>query len=306
MGLKNWINKLLDLTVIFSFDQSGFKRHCPEKLQRIDLSKQHGIITGASSGIGLEVAKELLEQKMNCHLIGRDLNKLEKNFTHKQFHQLDMGDLKKVYSFALNEVKTPLDLIVHNAGAMPNSLTINADGFEQMFASQVLGPFILTMTLAHLGKLQKGCRIIFVSSGGMYLQKLDLSDLCFKKRPYNKYKGYANAKRAMVILSKLLSIKYQQYLFSAMHPGWADTPGVSHSMAEFKKHLNKRLRTPQQGADTILWLATQKDYQTGRFWFDRKETKTTILNFNKSTKQEEQQLWEYLESILASIKGSSL
>ena len=134
-----------------------------------------------------------------------------------------MGDLNKVHSFAVDEVKAPTDLLIHNAGNMPDSLTITKDGFEQMFASQVLAPFILTKTLADLGKLRQGCRIIFVSSGGMYLQKLDLSDLRFEKKPYNKYTGYANAKRAQVILSELFSEKYPQYLFSAMHPGWADT-----------------------------------------------------------------------------------
>ena len=130
-----------------------------------------------------------------------------------------MADLKKVYCFCRDEVKTPIDLLIHNAGDMPHSLTITQDGFEQMFASQVLAPFILTKTLADLGKLRKGCRIIFVSSGGMYLQKLDLSDLLFEKSSYNKYTGYANAKRAQVILSELFSKKYPQYLFSSMHPG---------------------------------------------------------------------------------------
>ncbi len=104
-------------------------------------------------------------------------------------------------------MKTPIDLFIHNAGDMPLSLTITKDGFEQMFASQVLGPFVLTKTLADLGKLRQGCRIIFVSSGRMYLQKLDLSDLLFEKRSYNNYTGYANAKKAQVILSELFSKK---------------------------------------------------------------------------------------------------
>ena len=139
---------------------------------------------------------------------------------------------------------------------MPHSLTITKEGFEQMFASQVLAPYILTKTLADVGKLRQGCRIIFVSCGGMYLQKLDLSDLLFEKCSYNKYTGYANVKRTQVILSDLFSKKYPQYLFSSMHPGWADTPGVRYSMPLFKKLLNKRLRSAEEGADTILWLAT--------------------------------------------------
>jgi len=301
--IKDRINQLLDLSIIFSFDHSGFKRHCPHQLEMVDLSSRHGIVTGASSGIGLAVAKALLKQGMHCHLIGRDLEKLENSFTSDptvacaKFHCLDMTDLNKVYSFALDEVTTPIDLLIHNAGDMPHSLTITKDGFEQMFASQVLAPFILTKTLADSGKLQQGCRIIFVSSGGMYLQKLDLSDLLFEKRPYNKYTGYANAKRAQVILSELFSKKYPQYLFSSMHPGWADTPGVRYSMPLFKKLLNKRLRSAEEGADTILWLATTPDYSNGKFWFDRKQAKTTILNLYKSSKNEDDLLWNYCESI---------
>lgn len=168
MTMKDWISQLLDLTIVFSFDHSGFKRHCPDQLQKIDLSGRHGIVTGASSGI----TKALLQQGMHCQLIGRDLEKLKNSFKSDhsvscaQYHCLDMSDLKKVYSFALDEVKTPIDLLIHNAGDMPHSLTINKDGLEQMFASQVLGTFILTKTLADLGKLRQGCRILFVASGG--------------------------------------------------------------------------------------------------------------------------------------------
>ena len=311
MTLKDWISQLLDLSIVFSFDHSGFKRHCPNQLQKVDLSGRYGIVTGASSGIGLEVANALLQQKMDCQLIGRDLEKLKNSFKcdhsvpYAHYHCLDMSDLKKVYSFAQDQVKSPVDLLIHNAGGMPDSLTITNEGFEQMFASQVLGPFILTKTLADLGKLRQGCRIIFVASGGMYLQKLDLSDLLFQKRSYNKYTGYANAKRAQVILSMLFSERYPQYLFSSMHPGWADTPGVRHSMPLFKKLLNKRLRSPEEGADTILWLATTPNYPNGKFWFDRKQAKTTILNLNNSSEEENELLWKYCESILASIKGLS-
>ena len=312
MAMKDWINQLLDLTVLFSFDHSGFKRHCPHPLEKVDLSGRHGIVTGASSGIGLHVTKALLQQGMDCQLIGRDLEKLKNNlnFHHSgfsaQYYCLDMSNLNKVYSFALDQVKTPIDLLIHNAGDMPYSLTITKDGFEQMFASQVLAPFILTKTLADLGKLRQGCRIIFVSSGGMYLQKLDLSDLLFKKHSYNKYTGYANAKRAQVILCELFSQKYPQYLFSSTHPGWADTPGIRYSMPLFKKLLNKRLRSSEEGADTILWLATAHEYPNGKFWFDRKQEKTTIFNLNKSSKEEDELLWKYCEVVFDSIKWLSL
>ena len=80
MTMNDWTNQLLDLTIVFSFDHSGFKRHCPHQLRMVDLSGRHGIVTGASSGIGLAAAKALLHQGMDCQLIARDLQKLGNSF----------------------------------------------------------------------------------------------------------------------------------------------------------------------------------------------------------------------------------
>lgn len=284
------IHHILDASIVFSFDHSGFIRHCPNPLEKVDRTGQHGIITGASSGIGLSVANTLIDQGMSCQLISRN----EKNVP--KFHSLDMSCLKDVEAFAINDVKAPIDLIVHNAGSMPPTLTITQEGHEHVFATQVLGPFHLTKTLLDQGKLNPGCRIIFVSSGGMYLKKLDLSDLLFSKNSYNKYTAYANAKRAQVILSELFAKRYSDYLFSSMHPGWVDTPGVKSSMPLFRRLLDNRLRTPDEGADTILWLATAPDYPSGKFWFDRKEAKTTIFNLFESSQEEKDLLWSYCES----------
>jgi len=78
--MKDWVNQLLDLTIVFSFDHSGFRRHCPDKLKMSDLSGRHGIVTGASCGIGLAVSKTLLQQGMYCQLIGRNPQKLVNAF----------------------------------------------------------------------------------------------------------------------------------------------------------------------------------------------------------------------------------
>lgn len=309
MDKSSWIDKLLDLSVIFSFDKTGFKRHCQEPLKPFDLTGKTAIITGASSGIGLATAKTLLASGLKCDLLSRDLERLKINFgqdSKAKLFSIDLSDLSEVFAFTKDKVKEPIDLIIHNAGSMPESLTITNEGFETVFASQVLAPFIMTKTLIDQKLLKKGGKVIFVSSGGMYLQPLDLKDLKFEKHSYNKYLAYANAKRAQVILSELFARNFPDYIFSSMHPGWADTAGVQTSMPTFKKLLKNRLRTKEEGADTIIWLATTNNYPSGKFWFDRKAVKTTIFNFFKPTKEEETSLWVYCESVLNSIKEGSL
>lgn len=308
-SVTNLFHKLLDATILFSFDRTGFRRHCREPLEIKSLEGTNAIVTGASSGIGLQVAKTLVERSANCLLIARHIDSIaldnEKNVYQPSLRKLDMSSLKEVYAFASQEVKEPLHLIVHNAGGMPNNLSITTEGYEQMWASQVLAPFIMTKVLADQGKLAPECRIIFVSSGGMYLQKIDLSDLNFQKATYNKYIGYANSKRAQIMLCELFSIYYPSYLFSAMHPGWVDTPGVQHSMPLFAKFIGDRLRTPQEGADTVLWLATADKYPTGKFWFDRQMASTTLCGFRKPKEEDYDKLWNLCLKTLDCISSKA-
>ncbi|MGK5595284.1 MAG: SDR family NAD(P)-dependent oxidoreductase [Parachlamydiaceae bacterium] len=298
----NWLNTLLDMSVLFSFDRSGFIRHCPQPLPRVDLSGSYGIVSGASSGIGLACSSALVDQGMRCHLIARRQSRPPKKRSQAAFiHSLDLSDLTKVNEFAL-QITEPIDVLVHNAGSMPESLNITKDGYELIFSTQVLAPFILTKTLADLGKLRNKCRVIFVSSGGMYLKKLDLSDLLFTKTPYSKYQAYANAKKAQVILAKLFAEKYPHLLFSSMHPGWVDTAGIRYAMPLFHRLLKNRLRAPEQGADTILWLSINKAYPNGLFWFDRSIVPSTIFNLYRPLRKDEEELWEFCTHALFKIK----
>lgn len=295
---------LLDLSVFFSFDKSGFVRH--RKHFKKDDWRQGGnlkaLITGASSGIGLSLARSLLSLGVSLHITYRNREKglkaieaLQMEFPKSRlsFSPLELSSLQDIPHF-----EEPFDILVHNAGGMPTQKVPATERYEHIFASHVIGPYNLTRLLISKNKLKKNGRVIFVSSGGMYLKALSLDDLNFVKSPYNPYKAYANAKRAQVDLTALFAERFgSDFLFSAMHPGWVDTPGVRQFMPLFYQRMKNRLRTPEEGADTALFLAmTNAVYPSGRFWFDRKEASSAWLPFTKTCAQKREALWSLCES----------
>lgn len=83
-----------------------------------------------------------------------------------------------------------------------------------------------------------------------------------------------------------------------MHPGWVDTPGVAHSMPWFYWLMKNRFRTPEQGADTIAWLAlTDESYPSGKFWFDREQAPEYYFGFTKESPQDVEALETYCDRL---------
>ena len=113
-----------------------------------------------------------------------------------------------------------------------------------------------------------------MSSGGQYTQALDLDDLQSPTGPWKGANVYARAKRAQVVLAREWAKRLGRrgVAVHAMHPGWADTPGVAESLPQFRRVLGPLLRTPAQGADTIVWLASADEaaQHGGGFWLDRR------------------------------------
>jgi dehydrogenase/reductase SDR family member 12 len=167
-----------------------------------------------------------------------------------------------------------LDVLVHNAGALTEGYALTSGGLELTVASQVAGPYLLTGLL--LPALQTGApsRVVQVSSGGMYTQKFDIATLEMGPDDYNGTAAYARAKRAQLVLLHewVRRMEGSGITFHAMHPGWADTPGIRGSLPGFAKVMDPVLRTPGQGADTVVWLAAAPEAieSTGGFWLDRR------------------------------------
>ena len=120
---------------------------------------------------------------------------------------------------------------------------------------------------------------------------------------YDPALTYALAKRAQVCLTEIWARKLADaglsIVVNSMHPGWADTRALQEGMPSFHEKHRSSLRTPEQGADTIIWLAASNEdddpaaLQTGKFFFDRRPVKTHFWGAGtRSTPEEYDRLWE--------------
>jgi dehydrogenase/reductase SDR family member 12 len=307
------VGRLLDRSVVggmAGFTHYGFK--FSKKFWKPMASSLEGktaVITGATSGIGQAAAIRMAELGARLLIVARNpekaaatkqmIKRATANTNIKIYHA-DMGIVQDVRRLVeeLNRNETRIDILVNNAGALFNQRRLTDDGFEQTFATDLLGPFILTQGLIPKLKASSPSRIINVSSGGMYTQKIQVDDLQFANEPFDGAKAYARAKRGLVILSEMWAheLKDSGVSVHAMHPGWVRTPGIQRSLPSFYERMDRFLRTPEQGADTIVWLAAAPEVSqtTGKFWLDRRPHLTHVLPNTRETETERITLWREL------------
>ncbi len=305
------LDKILDSSVFFSFDTTGFKRHQKDfepDDQALNMKGHNILITGGTSGIGLAALREFYIREASQLVIARNKDKATSNISkfYKSTDKVkvdlltaDMAAYHEVIEAMENRSLRPFNTLVFNAGGMPSSKTLNAFGYENIFASQVIGHYVLFRWLMERNLLAPGCRIIWVSSGGMYLKKLELEDLNYVQADYDKVGAYANAKRAQVIVSEEMARRYSDkgWIFSCMHPGWVDTDAVKEALPDFYRRTRERLRSPDEGADTIVWLASvQRILSNGKFWFDRKIRGVYPFFWTKEKPEVRERLMDLLET----------
>ncbi|WP_425618151.1 SDR family NAD(P)-dependent oxidoreductase [Anatilimnocola sp. NA78] len=314
--LPAWLSRalatLLDPTIVFSFDRTGYWLHSgsfrPDDLE-VDLAGRICLVTGANSGLGFETARELARRGGEVWLLCRDAKRgqaaleqiqQEQPNARLQLELLDVSDLAMVRSFAERFPRDRIDVLVNNAGILPETRRETAQGIEMTWATNVLGPFLLTQLLLPrlraAGHATGDARVITVSSGGMYPTRLSLDDVESSKGKFSGVRAYSLTKRAQVVLNELWAERCagSGITFSAMHPGWVDTAGIRSSLPGFHQLLGRRLRTPAQGADTIVWLAVceRSAGLSGKFWFDRHERCTHYLPWTRESPAQRDQLWE--------------
>lgn len=310
------LSLLADPTIVASFSRPGFHLHAlafdPADLD-VDLGGRRCLVTGANSGLGFETALALADLGADVRLLCRDAERGESaareirertGSTTVRVGVVDLSRQASIRRFVAGLEDRAVDVLIHNAGLLPPERIESEDGLELTFAVHVAGPHLLTRLLRTRLARSADARVIWVSSGGMYTRRLSLDDPGWTARDYDGLVAYAETKRAQVVLSALWAeaLEPDGIVSNAMHPGWADTPGVAGSIPTFYRLTRSILRTPAEGADTAVWLAASPAARlhNGRFLFDRKPRCTYYLPLTRESEAERRALWELCERVTGS------
>ncbi|WP_370946042.1 SDR family NAD(P)-dependent oxidoreductase [Amycolatopsis sp. cg5] len=307
------LDTLADRTLVPGYTKLGYRLRSRGWAPLDSMRGKRVLVTGANSGLGRAAATKFAELGATVHLGVRDLAKgqqakeeLAARFPDAEVHVelCDMSLVDTVREFAAEFVARhdTLDVLVHNAGVLPADRQETSEGNEVTLATHVLGPFLLTGMLVPALIRAKG-RVIFVSSGGMYSQQLNDQDPQFRQGKYRGATAYSRTKRMQVVLSGLWAerLKGDGITVHSMHPGWAATPGVSDSLPGFATVMGPLLRNADEGADTVVWLASAPEAarETGLFWHDRAPRPEHYFPWTKESAAQRARLWAFCEETTA-------
>ncbi|XP_048016728.1 DHRS-12_like_SDR_c-like domain-containing protein [Megalobrama amblycephala] len=283
-----------------------------EKDLEVSMAGRSFMITGANSGIGKATAMAIAKKGGTVHMVCRNKDKAEearaeivKDSGNKEIyvHILDLSETKKVWEFAESFKKKykTLNVLINNAGCMMTKREVNGEGLEKSFASNSLAVYILIKSLIPLLEKSPDPRVITVSSGGMLVQKLRTGNLQSQRGRYDGTMVYAQNKRQQVVMTEQFAKAHPNIHFSVMHPGWVDTPTIANAMPDFHSSMKERLRTPEQGADTVVWLAVSEaavKNPSGHFFQDRQMVSAHLpLAWTHSSQLEDQKFMSVMEDL---------
>jgi NAD(P)-dependent dehydrogenase (short-subunit alcohol dehydrogenase family) len=244
-----------------------------------DIGDQSGrtfVVTGSNSGIGLEAARELVRAGAHVVLAVRDTDKGEKAAAEigpggtgsAEVRKLDLADLSSVRAFVA-ELDGPVDVLINNAGLMAIPERRTADGFEMQVGTNFLGHFALTGLLLDVIT----DRVVTLSSAAHRMGSIDLSDLNWRRRRYQRWLAYGQSKLADLMLAYELQRRFVAAGSSlrslAAHPGYSATnlQSRTESIQDAIMGVANRFvaQGPDMGALPELYAATVPDLPGGLF-----------------------------------------
>ena len=261
------------------------------------MTKRVAVVTGASSGIGLETARALAKQGFRVIGVGRDPQRcaaaeadLAADGGEIDMLRADLSLLAEVdwLADAIAQKVDSIDVLVNNAGGMAREQALTAEGFEANYAANFIGPFALTARLLPL--LRKAAadapegsvRIVNTASDGSEMMPaINLADLQ-NLGNWSPGAAYCSGKLANVLHARALAprLAADAVVAHSVHPGTVGSNFFSHTPDSVQAAYGDAPKlTPVQGADTVIWLATAEEpgRSSGGYWFERAPRKPNPL-----------------------------
>lgn len=258
------------------------------------------VITGASDGIGASAARTLSRQGERVVVVGRSAEKTRSIAEEigADYFTADFAELAQVRQLAAQlKAKYPrIDVLANNAGGIMGRRELTVDGYEKTFQINHLAPFLLTLELMDV-LTASNATVINTSSAANGFGKLDVDDLDGATN-YSTNRAYGTAKLANILFTTELHHRYAAEGIStaAFHPGVVATNFAAESTSRmrhaYKTFLNRFMLTPDQGADTLVWLATStpgQDWTSGAYYAKRALAKANKQAYDAGLARE---LWE--------------
>ena len=311
MDVRTLVDEGLELSVIGSFSRVGsavrrrlFGWTAPAAGS---LEGRTALVTGPNSGLGRAATEVFASLGARVILVGRSRDRLEAvraelaaAHGEDRFPVVvaDMSSLASVRAAVATILasETRLDVLVDNAGAIFPERIESPDGIEATLATLVVGPFALEAGLLPLLRATPGSRVIAVTSGGMYTQGVRFDDLQWTSEAFSGPRAYARAKRIQVALVREWARRLGDGdpVVNAMHPGWADTPGLVEALPTFHRFMGPLLRTPAEGIDTLIWLATtdRSELKGGALFLDRRPRPFDRVPSTRLSAVDRARLWD--------------
>jgi len=234
------------------------------------------LVTGATSGIGLETARALAKKGARVVVGARDarrgqavVDEITAGGGQAELLEIDMASFKSIRKAAdrFSAAHSKLDVLVNNAGTAVSGRRISPDGHELTWATNFLGPFLLTRCLLSLLKKSERPRVVNVGSEGHRAGRIDWENLELE-RGYTTFRAYANSKLALALFTRELARREPGVAAVVMHPGGIATKIWGAAPRPISWILNLVLPSAAKGAAPVVRLACAPDLAsvTGRYF----------------------------------------
>ncbi|MFC0434283.1 SDR family NAD(P)-dependent oxidoreductase [Kutzneria buriramensis] len=260
----------------------GFSSTAAEVIDGVDLAGKRAVVTGGASGIGVETARALAGAHAEVTLAVRDVEAGRRVAADLpgdvRVAHLDLADRASVAKFVA-DWEGPLHILVCNAGIMATPELRTPEGWEMQFATNHLGHFALAVGLHDV--FAPGSRVVVVSSRGHLSGDIDLDDVNFEHRPYDRWQAYSASKTANVLFAVEAARRWAAdgIAVNALMPGRIRTNLMRHIGDETTAAAPSSFgatdpalmwKTIEQGAATSVLLAASPYVEgiTGRYFED--------------------------------------